>query len=375
MKKKVLVACNGDWYTNLIHESMLKLDFEVCQFNLRQNKGFNYVGNSFLFYLLKLYSKLVKYSFHIIPNKYYYRSCRVMIEYLFFDYLVSLHIRKSKPDLCFLWTTMSRRSIMTAKKLGIKTVLFNGSAPLNQFRKDLKMINNENYVFKTWDKIQAQEFLLSDKILVESEIVKNYLINLSVDPEKIFVISPHVSKFKAERIYSNSFNFCTIQINKGKGIDKLINYWKVINNQKKDINLHLIGSVSKKNQRLLNNLPNIKLQGFLKKKDYQNILSTMDVALFPTYSDAGPRALFEAMAMGICPIISERSAGPDHIKNFVTGFVIRLDDTNSWIERILWCCNNPKKVKQIGQNAKRYVEENLSVVDYPKKIKELVKEL
>ena len=374
MKKQVLVACNGDWYTNLIHESLLELDFEVSQFNLRQNKDFNYVGNSFLTYLLKFFSKLVIYSFHIIPNKYYYRSYRVMIEYLFFDYLVSLHIRESKPDLCFLWTTMSSRSIKTAKKLGIKTVLFNGSAPLYQFRKDLRKINNKNYVFKKWDKLQAEEFTLSDKILVESKIVKNHIINLCVDPEKIFIISPHVSKFKAKRIYSNNFNFCTIQINDGKGIGKLLNYWKILNNLN-NTSLHLIGSVSKNNQRLLHNIPNIKLHGFLKKKDYKNVLSTMDVALFPTYSDAGPRALFEAMAMGICPIISERSAGPDHITDFVTGFVIPLDDTNSWIEKILWCYNNPNEVRQIGQNARRYVEENLNVIDYSKKIKELVKEL
>jgi glycosyltransferase involved in cell wall biosynthesis len=371
MGKNILVACNGDWYTNLIHKSLIDLGYNVTQINTSRKHNFDYVGNSFPLFIIKIISILIKYSFHVIPNKNYYKSKRIFLEYYLFDLFVSKYIKKHKPDLCFFWTTMSLRSLKTAKELNIDSILFNGSAPLKIFKQHLIIIKNENTVFDSWISSQRQEFDICSKILVESEFIKRAIMSLGIHSDKIHIISPHVKTHNVVNIATEEpINFCTIQINERKGFYKLLKYWNKIDN-KNTAKLNLFGSISNKDKKLLLPYSNINNLGFLTKSDYVQSLSKMNVAIFPTYSDAGPRALFECMSMGICPIISERSAGPDHIVNFENGFIIPLNDEKKWEERLKWCIDNPKEVKRIGGNARNYIEEKLDLRFYPIRLNEI----
>ena len=62
----------------------------------------------------------------------------------------------------------------------------------------------------------------------------------------------------------------------------------------------------------------------------------------------GPRALFEAMAAGLCPIASENSAAPELIEDGISGFLVPAGDIASLKERISWCAEHPEAVRRMA---------------------------
>jgi glycosyltransferase involved in cell wall biosynthesis len=267
---------------------------------------------------------------------------------------------------------MSKRSLKICNKLGIKCILFNGSSPLKLLRKEMYEVKNQNTIFDSWIKYQQEEFDRASFIMVESQFVKQGIISLGIKSNKVKIIPPHVKTHSIQNESINRpFNICTIQINERKGFIDLISFLKTIDDWS-NIRLNLFGSISKEHENLVKEYSEINCLGFLKKAEYYKSLSKMNLAIFPTYSDAGPRALFECMSLGICPVVSERSAGPDHIDDFVNGFVIPINDKQKWVDVLKYCIANPEKVKEMGLNAKHYVENKLDENFFPSKLKELL---
>jgi len=73
-----------------------------------------------------------------------------------------------------------------------------------------------------------------------------------------------------------------------------------------------------------------------------------------------PNAVLEAMAWGL-PVIATNSGGlPTVIEDDLNGYLVSMRDPNSLRERIKTVIQNPKKRKQIGENARQYVKDNHS---------------
>ncbi|MGA8891073.1 MAG: glycosyltransferase family 4 protein [Anaeromyxobacteraceae bacterium] len=218
---------------------------------------------------------------------------------------------------------------------------------------------------------QLEEYELADRILVESEYVRNGLVVMGVPESKIVCSLPGpernlelgVSVEKDDRAI-----FGTVMCGPRKGTELLLKWWGTL--ALPGAELWLIGGGCE--QREGEDAPGVRRWSTLPSRAYRELLRRLDVVLFPTFEDGGPRSLFEAMGVAACPITSQYCAGPEHIVEGATGFVIPLEHESEWMARMKWCASNLGAVRSMGRKASIYVSTNLAPDHFERTIRALV---
>lgn len=360
--KKIIIACAGDWHANVFSRSLYSLNYEILRISnskLASNSNFSeciYLRSaSHLLFLQKIIRKKMYQNF---------ATYNIFKE---FDIKTSECVKKYKPDMVFVWTGMAVETLKVCSLMNIPSILVQGNSPLKYLN---EVMGGDFFANEDWVNNQNLEYNLCSGILVESNYVKNNLIKVGVEKDKIHILAPHVTVPKFFVLGASGNNFATIQVGKRKGTHRLINWFDDENNS--TCVLNIFGS---NNEKIIARGKNIKFHGHLNGSSFQNELIKSSISLFPTYEDGGPRALFESMAFGLCPIVSEKSAGPDHIINGNNGFLLNVDNDSDWLKAIKWCSENGEEARNIGLRAREYIKNNLDISFLPHKLNSIVKSL
>ena len=92
----------------------------------------------------------------------------------------------------------------------------------------------------------------------------------------------------------------------------------------------------------------------------RQFLSEIDIYALLTGIDMSPLSLQEAQLMGK-PVIATNVGGiPELMKNEVTGFLVEKDESSQLIEKISLLLNDPIKRKEIGNNGRKFVNDNFT---------------
>jgi glycosyltransferase involved in cell wall biosynthesis len=146
-----------------------------------------------------------------------------------------------------------------------------------------------------------------------------------------------------------------------KGINELIEAWKLIINEFDDIKLLLVGPFEERDglslevREFITKHPSIIHTGLIiEVREFYNI---MDVFILPSYREGFPTVVLEASAMEL-PVITTKATGCiDSIINNKTGIFTSLDSLS-----ILSCVskymNNPGLAREHGQNGRAFVVNN-----------------
>jgi glycosyltransferase involved in cell wall biosynthesis len=107
-------------------------------------------------------------------------------------------------------------------------------------------------------------------------------------------------------------------------------------------------------------------------KDKWNALRNSDVLLLPSLSGEGmPIAMIEAMAAGCSVIVTDVASVKSVITDNVTGILLPESSPKHLAEKIGDIIEGRIDLKTIGQNAKSYVDANLSLSSYIKRLEHL----
>jgi glycosyltransferase involved in cell wall biosynthesis len=94
-----------------------------------------------------------------------------------------------------------------------------------------------------------------------------------------------------------------------------------------------------------------------------------DIFVLPTYAEAMPMSVIEAMAAGL-PVISTRVGGiPELIDDGVDGLLFAPGDVNALAEKISFLLNNKDARKRIGKKAKQKAREQMDFRLYVNKLR------
>ncbi|MEC4847585.1 MAG: glycosyltransferase family 4 protein [Nitrosarchaeum sp.] len=106
---------------------------------------------------------------------------------------------------------------------------------------------------------------------------------------------------------------------------------------------------------------NFKWLGNLQYPDkVREYLTEIDVYALVSGIDMSPLTLQEAQLMKK-PVVATNVGGiPELMKNNETGFLIEKCDANGWIEKLSLLINNEQKRKSMGENGRKFVEENFN---------------
>ncbi len=207
---------------------------------------------------------------------------------------------------------------------------------------------------------------------------KEYLISLGTAANKIQIgINTTDTEFyraETKRIRENLEDKKIIKrllyigyITKRKRLDKLFYVVKSLSIRHQDFVLQLVGSGPE--MKNLKNLADdlhitdfVSFEGFKQKKEIPRYLAEADCFLFPSEYDIWGLVLVEAMSAGL-PCIASIHAGATHdlIKERVTGFAMDFSETEEVVDKVNWILENPELSKEIGQNASRFIAENVSI--------------
>jgi len=216
--------------------------------------------------------------------------------------------------------------------------------------------------FFFWHIIQKYIFILSDQIIVNSNIEKKNICRL-INFKKITVI-PHgieleTSNFK-KKIKSLKFVFFS-RIHPSKNLLTLINLW-TNNKYFQNLELSIYGEISDYKyfemiQKKILKFKNINYRKPLYKNKIK-ILSNYDIFVFPSMSENFGLVIIEALAAGLYLILN-RNLPWHHLKKKKYASLINFNN-NQLISTI---DNIKKKINKINQNSyqkstKLYLKEN-----------------
>lgn len=92
------------------------------------------------------------------------------------------------------------------------------------------------------------------------------------------------------------------------------------------------------------------------RNDIPDLLSIMDIFVFPTFHEAMGISVLEAMAMGKPIIATDDAAVPEIIQNGKEGFLVHPGDPNALSEAILRLLDDQKSTQEMGRLAKERVK-------------------
>ncbi|GAE64706.1 glycosyltransferase [Chryseobacterium indologenes] len=148
---------------------------------------------------------------------------------------------------------------------------------------------------------------------------------------------------------------------KDKGINELINAWRVLQKKHKNLKLLLVGpieerdAISEESKKIIENDPNIINTGFvLNAAPYFNV---MDVFVLPTYREGFPTVSLEASSMNLPVLITKATGCTESIIEGHTGLFIK-NEPEDIINKIELYIENPNMKKQHGRNGRTFVRQN-----------------
>jgi glycosyltransferase involved in cell wall biosynthesis len=110
-----------------------------------------------------------------------------------------------------------------------------------------------------------------------------------------------------------------------------VNFQATIVGKEFDVTVDQISGICK--QKKINN--NVKCEGALYGNEKLNVLIRQDVMILPTFNDAFPLVILEAMQFGVIPLASPIGGIPDMITDGKTGFLIHTTDIDKYVEKIV----------------------------------------
>jgi len=167
-----------------------------------------------------------------------------------------------------------------------------------------------------------------------------------------------------------------------KCLDKLIDVFRNLANEKSNIKLAVLGSTTRPNEQkyhnyLLKKVENLKLTKkifFLPQTESpEKVMNLFDIGVYTAGTYLKPdgstgvtvegytNALLELCAMGI-PIVTTNSGDVSGvIKNNYNGYVVGLDDMNAFHDKLLELINNSALRCEMGKNGRKFITENFNL--------------
>lgn len=216
------------------------------------------------------------------------------------------------------------------------------------------------------------------KRILHRKILKNRKIKF-ISPSKILagkmensfgilvkVIPNGVNIPKEKTNYQKNILFVG-ELSRGKGLQTISNVINKIKNYK----VRILGKGVLKKE-LESKYKNIKFLGFQKPgKFYQN----SSIMVFPSIAiDNFPISTLEAMSYGICVIGSKIGGVPEQIKHMETGLLFKPGNVGDFKKNLDYLIKNPKEIKRIGNNARKFAKKNFDWNVITKKYEKVYRE-
>jgi glycosyltransferase involved in cell wall biosynthesis len=228
-------------------------------------------------------------------------------------------------------------------------------------------------------KLMVADLSIADRVIVNSDFVRESCVLAGLDPSKITVayLPPSHELLAQEELNRNgTINDDRAQVvlfvgtlSHRKGIDLVLKVAQACIERKLDFQFVLIGNwsdVSSRVKKEFRNLENIEFIPWLPREELVAFYSKANFLLCPTRADGGARVITEAMLFGVAVLTTTVSGSP--ITSGTDGFEFELLPEDSFVENVIKVLQNSKIAREIGFHANRTVLEKLTMINYMEKV-------
>lgn len=214
--------------------------------------------------------------------------------------------------------------------------------------------------------IETAEWAKVDRIYCPSEFVLKELVRSGVAGEKIRVL-PYGVTMKGsatgrgvadsrERGYRLKVAFVgSVGLRKGA-----LDFFELARRFKAIADFHCFGTIKLPGAVISKLGTDVKFHGAVPHERMWNQLSDFDLLVLPSYSEGSATVVYEAMAAGLCCVVSDATGSV--ISNGVDGYIFRSGDMESLAEIVLKLLDDPVRRRDVQQNARltslRYTKES-----------------
>lgn len=197
------------------------------------------------------------------------------------------------------------------------------------------------------------------------------LINNGTDTKTFKPVSQSEKTALREKLkLTSSYIFAySGKLNRGKGLEFLLEVWHEFHQKHADAQLVLIGSggnqflsceTELRDYAKLHHLESsVVFTGYV--ENVHEHLQAADVFIFPSENESLSNALIEACACGLPCLASNIGGIPDTIKDGFNGKLLPCRDKSSWIAAMEAIQSNPEEKNTLGANARRRAVDHNSI--------------
>ena len=157
---------------------------------------------------------------------------------------------------------------------------------------------------------------------------------------------------------------CISRLSFEKGIDVLLQAWRIVHKQLSDARLIIVGNGQLENQLVrmakeLDILESVEFTGV--QSDIVAQLHRGRLAVLPSRVEGMPIALLEAMACRLCCVATRVSGSEDIIQHGVNGLLVEPEDYQALADALLTLLRDPDLAEKYARMAQITVEKNYSL--------------
>jgi glycosyltransferase involved in cell wall biosynthesis len=252
------------------------------------------------------------------------------------------------------------------------------------------------YLTPLQKRVQRYVCRFADRILVNTEAVKNWLVGDGYDAGTITVIENGVDLDR----FSQQVDCARIRrdlgvrpeaplvvvvsrLNRQKGLEQFLEAAAIVSRRLPDVQFLLVGEASpfaptyldelKALARRLEIAPRVLFTGL--RSDVPALLACADVAVMPSLNEALSNSLLESMAAGAAVVATRVGGTPDVLIHGQTGLLVPPADVGSLAASIAQFLGSPALAQRLGQAARRMIEERFSIQRMASRTEQLYRDL
>jgi len=157
---------------------------------------------------------------------------------------------------------------------------------------------------------------------------------------------------------------CVSKMRYEKGIDVLLQAWRLVHEQTPNARLIIVGSgpIQPQLERLASALcisDSVEFAGL--QSDVSSQLHRGKIGVLPSRWEGMPNALLEAMACGLACVATAVSGSEDIIQYGSNGFLVEPEDYEGMAQALLTLLRDPQLIQKFGLAARETIENNYSL--------------
>ncbi|MDY7037771.1 MAG: glycosyltransferase family 4 protein, partial [Thermodesulfobacteriota bacterium] len=202
-----------------------------------------------------------------------------------------------------------------------------------------------------------------DAFVSPSKFLAEKFIEVGFPREKFFHIPTFVESSQVETTYTNKGDILYFgRISKEKGTHILLKAYDEIRTEKPT--LRVIGDITSSEYSIglvKKYSDHVKFEDFMPQKSLFERIKEASFIVVPSICyDNMPNVILESFVHGKPVVAASIGSFPELIDDRITGLLFDAGSVEDLTEKLMWAIDHQDEVKEMGKNARKYVEDNHS---------------